>query len=183
MASYSQHHVVMKLLIWLHRCALACSAVTVFTGELASQLRPTRMDHLAAAQSSERRITDPKAFAIEAFSGSLGSLFGIGVVGLVSDCGVEDLGCLILSVGAGGVMGAVGATIGTSLAARATNSPRSITGAALGAVVGTGVGLGVHYLLNRMSDRNFDDAAAVVPIFVLSQGIVSALGSRLLGSN
>jgi len=181
MASYSQRDVVMKLPVLLRQCALACFVVTVFTAELSSQLRPIRMDHLAPVQSSERRITDPKAFAIEAFGGSFGSLVGIGVVGLVSDCDVEDLGCLILSVGAGGMMGAVGATIGTSLAARATNSPRSIPGAALGAVVGTGVGLGVHYLLNRATDRNFDDAAAVVPIFVLSQGIGSAIGSRLLG--
>lgn len=127
------------------------------------------------------RTPDPRAFALEALGGTVGSLVGIGIVGLASNCGVEDLRCLLLTVGAGGAMGAVGATIGTTLVARRTNSRRSIPGAALGAVVGTGVGLGIHWLLNRASDRNLGDKV-VVPIFVLAQGVFAALGSRALGS-
>lgn len=101
------------------------------------------------------------AFVLEALGGSVGALAGIAIVGLSSTCGHEDLGCVIRRVGAGGVAGAVGA--------------------ALGAVVGTGVGLGVHYLFNRDSDRNLGDGV-VVPIFVISQGTLSALGSRILGA-
>ena len=136
-----------------------------------------------AAQEPARaaRHRDPAAFTIEAAAGSVGSLVGIAIVGLSHKCGVEDLACLIMKAGASGATGAIGATLGTYAAAGYTGSPRSLGGAALGAVVGTGVGLGVHWLLNRASDRNFDDPYAVVPIFTLSQGIVSAIGSRLLG--
>lgn len=149
----------------LGRVALACAAL------LAAE--PAR------AQSAER-TADPKAFVLETLAGSVGSLVGIGIVGLASNCGVDDLRCILLTVGAGGALGAVGATIGTSLAARATRSPRSVGGAALGAVVGTGVGLGVHWILNKNSDRNLGDKI-VVPIFVLSQGVFATLGSRAIG--
>ena len=118
------------------------------------------------------------AFVLEALGGSLGSLVGIGVVGLTSRCGVDDLACGITSVGVGGVLGVVGATVGTVVVARFLDSPRSAVGAVLGAVVGTGIGLGVHYILNNNSDRNLGDAV-VVPIFVLSQGVLAAAGSRL----
>jgi hypothetical protein len=124
----------------------------------------------------------PNSFLIEAVGGSVGSLVGIGLVGLVSHCDVEDLGCIITSVGAGGLVGAICATAGATIAARQTGSNRSVAGAAIGSIVGTGVGLGVHYLLNSGSDRNLGDAI-VIPIFVVSQGTLAALGSRLMGSN
>jgi hypothetical protein len=130
------------------------------------------------AQAPTREGGGP--FIFEALGGSLGSLVGIGVVGLTSRCGVDDLACGITSVGAGGVLGVVGATVGTLVVARYQESPRSTVGAVLGALVGTGVGLGVHYVLNNNSDRNLGDAV-VVPIFVLSQGVLAAVGSRVAG--
>lgn len=120
------------------------------------------------------------AFAIEALGGAAGSLAGIAVVGLTSRCGTEDLECTILHVGAGGALGVIGAAAGVTLAARHTGSRRSVAGALLGGIAGTALGLGVHYLLNRGTDRNLGDRV-VVPIFVLSQGIVAAAGSRWLG--
>jgi hypothetical protein len=122
------------------------------------------------------------SFALEAAGGALGSVAGIAAVAAMSNCGVDDLKCGLLTIGAGGLAGAVGATIGTTLAARATGSPRSIPGAALGAVVGTAAGLGLHALLNAGTDRNLDDAI-IVPIFALSQGVFAALGSRWLGDH
>jgi hypothetical protein len=136
---------------------------------------------VAQEQPRAVRYRDPAAFAIEAAAGSVGSLIGIAAVGLSHKCGVEDLACLIMKAGASGATGAIGASLASYAAAGYTGSQRSLGGAALGAVVGTGVGLGVHWLLNHASDRNFDDPYAVVPIFTLSQGIVSAIGSRLLG--
>ena len=137
----------------------------------------------AAAQSPtpEPRYRDPAAFAIEAAAGSVGSLVGIGIVGLAHKCGVEDLACLLLKAGASGATGALGASLATYAAAGYTGSPRSFGGALLGAVVGTGVGMGVHWLLNKGTERNLDDPWVVVPVFTLGQGIVSAVGSRLLG--
>jgi hypothetical protein len=120
------------------------------------------------------------AFAIEALGGAAGSLAGIAVVGLTSHCGAEDLECTILHVGAGGALGVIGAAAGVTLAARHTGSRHSVAGALLGGVAGTALGLGVHYLLNRGTDRNLGDRV-VVPIFVLSQGIVAAAGARWLG--
>lgn len=104
----------------------------------------------------------------------------MGLVGLASHCGVEDLACLIKTVGAAGAAGVVGSTIGVSLVARATRSRRSIPGALLGRIVGTGLGLGIHYVLNEGTDRNLGDWI-VIPIFTLSQGTIGAHGSRLLG--
>lgn len=123
---------------------------------------------------------DPGAYFLEALGGSAGSFIGMGLVGLVSNCGVDDLVCLLKTVGAGGVAGVVGATIGVSLVARATGSKRSIPGAVLGAVVGTGLGVLIHIALDRGTDRNLDDVI-VIPIFTVSQGTIAALGSRLLG--
>jgi hypothetical protein len=150
--------------------SLACSAaLALFAATAEAQERPR-----------ELRPPDPGAFVIEAAGGALGSLAGIGVVAGVSDCDVEDLGCLLKTVGAGGLLGVVGATIGTTIAAKQTGAPRSVGGAALGAVVGTGAGLGVHWLLNRASDRNLGDWV-VVPIFTITQGTFAGLGSRLFG--
>ena len=132
------------------------------------------------AASSAVQPNGGGAFLVEALGGSLGSLAGIAVVGLSAGCGHENLECVILRVGAGGAVGAVGATVGTELAARYTGSKRSVLGAALGAVVGTGVGLGIHALLNQNSDRNLGDPI-VVPIFVIAQGAFAAIGSRVLG--
>lgn len=134
----------------------------------------------AAEPTSLAQPNTSGALALEMLGGSVGSLVGIGIVGLTAHCGIDDLGCVILNVGAGGALGVVGATIGTTLVARQTGSRRSIAGASLGALVGTGAGLGIHYLLNQNSDRNLGDAV-VVPIFVVAQGTFAALGSRLLG--
>jgi hypothetical protein len=156
----------------------------------------TLLAHNAAAQSTNfaRSTSRPPSvatsvapstpnssgsFVLEALGGSLGSLAGVGLIALTKSHG-EDLGCSAIRVGIGGVAGAIGATVGTTLAAHSTNSRRSVIGSALGAVVGTGVGLGVHYAFNHDSNRNLGDAVTV-PIFVVSQGTLSAIGSRMLG--
>jgi hypothetical protein len=141
-------------------------------------LRGAKVQPFALATTGESN--DSGDFLLEAFAGSLGSLIGISSIGLLVDCGIDDLGCVIMKIGAGGALGAVGATIGTTIAARHNDSRRSVAGAALGAVVGSGVGLGVHYILNEGTDRNLGDAW-VVPIFVISQGTIAAIGSRVLG--
>lgn len=137
----------------------------------------TRLAFTAAASGG---ANSSGAFVLEAVGGTAGSLVGMGIVAAASNCDVEDLACTLLTVGAGGALSAIGATVGTTLVARQTGSQRSIPGALLGSVVGTGVGMGVHYLLNRGSDRNLGDKV-VVPIFALGQGVFAAWGSRLIG--
>ena len=142
-------------------------------------LAPPAVHAQASAPSGATRpAPGAGTVALMSLGGSVGSLAGIGLVALASDCGVDDLGCTILSVGAGGAAGALGATVGSWLVARNAGVRASFLGAGLGAVVGTGIGLGVHYILNSGSSRNFDTPGAVVPIFVLSQGIFAALGSQ-----
>ena len=115
--------------------------------------------------------------ALEVLGGSLGSAAGIGAILLISDCGADDLECDIVSASVAGAAGVLGATVGTTLVARQTGAQHSVAGAALGAILGTAVGLGVHYLFNRNSDRNLDDAI-VLPIFAISQGFFAAIGGR-----
>ena len=134
----------------------------------------------AATRAAGAPANSSGAFALEALGGIAGSLAGMGITAVVSNCDVEDLACTILTVGAGGALSAIGAAAGTTLVARQTGSRRSIPGALAGSVVGTGVGLGVHYLLNRESDRNLGDKV-VVPIFAIAQGVFAAWGSRLGG--
>ena len=132
----------------------------------------------AGAAQAERPAPDAGTIALMALGGSVGSLAGMGLVSVASDCGIDDLACTIVTVSAGGAAGALGAVVGTYLVARGARVRASALGAGLGAVLGTGVGLGVHYLLNRGTSRNFDTPSAVVPIFVLAQGIFAALGSQ-----
>lgn len=47
----------------------------------------------------------PGALVLESVGASVGSFIGIGAVMLLSDCGVDDLECEILTVGAAGLAG------------------------------------------------------------------------------
>jgi hypothetical protein len=165
---------------------LALATLVLSSPPLQSQLRyngqTSRPLALVAARAQTPEANSGGAFFLEALGGSIGSVAGIGAVILAKDCGDDDLGCEILTVGTAGIVGAIGATVGTTIAARMTGSRRSVLGAGLGAIVGTGVGLGVHYLVNNSSDRNLDDGAVVLTIFSMSQGTVAALGSRLIGA-
>jgi hypothetical protein len=166
-------------------CARSLAAVVAMLvlsspGFAQSPAGVTRLRSLESNAQVEIEANGPASLAVEALAGSFGSAIGMGIVALAADCGFDDLGCEILSVGAGGIAGIVGATIGTAIAARQTGSSHSVLGAALGATVGTGVGLGIHYIFNRGTNRNLG-MPVVVPIFVISQGTVAALGSRLLG--
>jgi hypothetical protein len=168
--------------------AVALTMVPYFNVDAQSAVRRQEAGPPATATRAIATVAAPShapntngAFVIEAVGGSLGSLAGMGLlIGLTKTCDGEDLGCIIKKVGAGGAMGVVGSTVGTTLAAKHTGSDRSVLGAALGGVVGTGAGLGIHWLLNRGTDRNLGDWV-VFPIFTLSQGTFAAAGSRLLG--
>ena len=136
--------------------------------------------HTLRSTARDSSTSSGEAFLVESAGGMLGSAVGIGVVALSTSCGGDDLGCGILKVGSAGIVGAIGATIGTTLAARHTGSRRSVLGAALGAVVGTGAGVTIHYFLTRAGGSTVGDRAAIAAV-ILSQGLTSAAGSRLLG--
>jgi hypothetical protein len=133
---------------------------------------------LFAEHSGSR--TPAEAFAIEAAGGVVGSLVGFGLVYLVDDddCSVEDLGCHLENAFLGIALATVGAAAGTYLAGRAADSRPSLPGAALGAIAGAAAGIGTwHFFTEELDLVNNTEAAVVV--YALTQGIVTALGSRL----
>jgi hypothetical protein len=141
---------------------------------------PYRLEWIRSVPATPSGLSQPArhgSLALEVLGGSLGSAIGIGAVVLISDCGVDDLACDIISAGAAGAAGVLGATLGTAFVARQTGAKHSVAGAALGAIIGTAVGLGVHYLINSNSDRNLGDAI-VLPIFAVSQGLFAAIAGR-----
>ena len=103
------------------RIATALLLVTAPLATIEAQLAPA---------PANRIVPDsPGALVLESVGASAGSFIGIGAVMLLSECGVDDLGCEILTVGAAGLAGIAGATIGTMLTARFTGSRRSAGGA------------------------------------------------------
>jgi hypothetical protein len=165
--------------------AVGLSIASVATSQAPSgATRPPIIQRQTVSTVVSRQASIPPnsggAFALEALAGSVGSLAGMAAVGFTSDCGVDDLACVIQAIGAGGALGVVGATLGATLTARATGSDYSVLGAVLGGLVGTAVGLGVHWLFNQNSDRNLGEYETI-PLFAVSQGIFAAMGSRALG--
>ena len=160
-----------------------CMIVSCVTSAIAQRAgvgryEPTTVQSLI--RSEQGQTSSGEAFFIEAAGGVLGSGLGAGIVLLSTSCGGDDLGCGILKIGSAGLVGAIGATVGTTLAARHTGSRRSVVGAALGAVVGTGAGLAIQYFVTRGRASTLGDRIAA-PIIIVSQGVVSAVGSRLVG--
>lgn len=136
----------------------------------------------AHAQTRDR--SGGSAFAIEALGGTAGSLAGVGVGLLLSGawtdrCNNEDLACLLRQIAATGVVSVAGATAGTYIAGRAADTGPSFVGGLLGAVAGAAAGAGVIHLLTEET-RVADNNATLAVAYSVTQGIVSALGSRLL---
>jgi hypothetical protein len=134
---------------------------------------------LYAAPASAQR-SGGSAWAIEAAGGTLGSAAGFGL-GLAifddDDCG-DDLACIFSDV-AGVLFSAfTGAALGTWLLGRTADTEPSLGGAVVGSLAGAVAGLGVVKLLDE-ADPDLDEGAAAVIGLALSQGVLSALGSRI----
>jgi hypothetical protein len=124
--------------------------------------------------------TPAQAFTIEAAGGIAGSLLGFGLVLLSEDdCGVEDLGCHLEDAFLAIALGTLGSAAGTYAAGRAFDTRPSGPGATLGAVVGAAAGLGTWHLFTEELDFVNRTEAAVV-VYALTQGVMAALGSRLV---
>src|SRR5688500_7998840 len=150
------------------------------TGAVAPLLVPHSAMAAALHATHSGSRTPAQAFAIEAAGGVAGSLVGFGLVYLVDDddCSVEDLACNLENAFLGIALATVGAAAGTYLAGRAADTLPSLPGAALGAVAGAAAGIGTwHFFTEELDVVNNTEAAVVV--YALTQGIVTALGSRL----
>jgi hypothetical protein len=169
------------------RVALGALAAAVFVlpGRVSAQRVLPRFEYpdfslgLQATQHSGSR-TPAQAFAIEAAGGIAGSLLGFGLVLLgEDDCGVEDLGCHLENAFFGIALGTLGSAAGTYLAGRAFDTRPSGAGATLGAVVGAAAGIGTWHLFTEELDL-VNRTEAAVAVYAATQGVMAALGSRLV---
>jgi hypothetical protein len=127
-------------------------------------------------------VTGASAFAAEAVGGAAGSALGV-VVGLAiadpDDCAVEDdVVCPLKRLSVAGLMGVLGATMGTVVAGRAARTNPSLIGAFLGAVVGAAAGIGLDHLVTEEMGQSLGDVGAIA-LFSLTQGVLAAAGSRI----
>ncbi|MDB4908880.1 MAG: hypothetical protein JWO05_3664 [Gemmatimonadetes bacterium] len=112
-------------------------------------------------------------------AGAAGSLAGIGAVMLTVHCTSRDNdeACGISRILGAGAAGIAGSVVAVALFSSRAGVSRSAAGALLGSTLGTALALGAHYALNHDSARNLGDTA-VIPLFVIGQGVGAALGSR-----
>jgi hypothetical protein len=121
------------------------------------------------------------AFLTEAAGASVGSAIGFGTVLLLSTrgngCG-DDLSCTLGNVAAAVTLGTAGAAAGSYIAGSMRGTRPSLTGAVLGAVAGAAAAIGVNHLVTEEASKELSDAGTVA-LFAVTQGLVTALGSRI----
>lgn len=147
-----------------------------------AQRRPEPPSYSLASQLAQPSgsRTPVQAFAIEAAGGIAGSLLGFGIVYLgEEDCSVEDLGCHLENAFLGIVLGTIGSATGAYVAGRTFDTRPSGAGATLGAVAGAAAGIGTWHLFTEELDL-VNRTEAAVAVYVITQGVFAALGSRLV---
>jgi hypothetical protein len=120
------------------------------------------------------------ALPIELAGGVVGSAVGFGAVVLLSErrqCG-DDLSCILGNAAAAVAAGTMGAAVGTYLAGRAADTRPSFIGGATGAVVGAVAAIGLDHLVTEELRIGLSRGGHVA-LFALTQGTLSAVGSRI----
>lgn len=134
----------------------------------------------AATPAAAQQRAGAGAFAIEALGGTAGSAAGIGL-GIVTfrpgSCDGEDVACILEKLGSIGLLTAITSPLGTWAAGRAANTEPDFVGALVGGVAGTLAGAGAIRLLDEAGSPV--EGAGAVLVYCATQGIFSALGSRL----
>ena len=120
------------------------------------------------------------AFVIEGFGATAGSFAGMVAVVLATrdDCDVEDLSCNLGNAGLGLLTSTAGAALGATLAGNLAATEPSGWGAIVGAVAGSVAGIGVWHLVTEELNISRSRKVAVAS-YSLTQGVVTALGSRI----
>ena len=121
------------------------------------------------------------AFAIEAAGATVGSLAGVGIglaAARIDSCDSEDLACILSGLSVGGLGGVIGATVGDVVVGRSFNTRPSTAGAIVGSLLGAAAGLGVVHLITEEASTRLGRVGGVL-VFSTTQGLVTALGSRI----
>src|SRR6185369_15657287 len=169
-------------IVWL----LAMVLVT-FGADSAPAQKP--VDRISAQKAALSRLpvqadsrSGLSAFALDALGASLGSAAGLGLVSALrsDECDAEDLTCNMGSAAAGVAVGTAGAALGDYLTGRLFDTRPSGLCATIGAIAGAAAGLGVWHLVTEDLDIMSKSGGAVLT-YSVTQGVVTALGSRLIG--
>jgi hypothetical protein len=137
---------------------------------------------LPSSLHAQERRSSLASFLIEAAGASAGSLAGFTITAAVlNDCGVDDLACDIGHVALATGVATAGAASGAIVIGKWADTEPSTGGAILGALVGAAAGIGAWHFVKEEVNVNTSDTGSRV-IFAVTQGLVTALGSRLLRS-
>ena len=151
---------------------------------LAALLLPMTSGGLLAQDAPTSTRSTGQRFMIEWGGGAVGSAVGGGIGLLIvseSDCPSEELACSFEKAGIALAASALGSGTGAWLAGRIGDTEPSGLGAAIGALLGVPAGIGVVHLLSEDTEWVRSDALLFVS-YALTQGIVSAIGSRIVAS-
>jgi len=119
------------------------------------------------------------AYAAEAAGAAAGSALGFWLGYLNrGGCEAEDLQCVLRKAGSAIALGTAGAVAGDLLAGRSADTDPSLLGAILGGVLGAAAGVGAWHLASEELGL-FHSAAPAIITYSLTQGLVTAAGSRL----
>ena len=129
---------------------------------------------------AQQKRSDLASFFIEAAGASAGSLAGFATTAAVlDDCGVDDLACDIGHVTLATGVATAGAVGGAIVIGKWAGTEPSTTGALVGALAGAAAGIGMWHFVNEEVNVATSDTGSRV-IYAVTQGLVTALGSRLV---
>lgn len=151
---------------------------------LAAALLLAGTQALAAQEVPTLPISTSQRFLIEWGGGSVGSAIGGGIGLLIaseSDCPTDDLACTFEKAGIALAASALGSAAGTWFAGDMGETEPSGLGASIGALLGVPAGIGVVHLLSEDTGWVQSDPVLFAS-YALTQGIVSAIGSRIVAS-
>ena len=135
--------------------------------------------HRADAQQPPP-VTGAAAFLIESAGGTIGSAAGFGfALATFKDCGTDDLRCDITSAVGAMAIATVGSATGAYLAGKLGNTRPSGLGVAIGSIAGAAAGAGAWHFVNEELNLATSDVTSVA-VYAVTQGIVTAIGSRIV---
>ena len=120
-------------------------------------------------------------FIPEWAGGTLGSMAGLGLglaIARPDRCGGDDIECVFDRLGTVWLTSSLGAGAGVQIGGRLGKTNPSLTGALIGGVSGAAVGAVALAVLEEASPGTTDGVLGMAT-FSLTQGLLSALGSRI----
>lgn len=167
---------------------LLAAALLVCTGpsNVGAQQLVTRFDRTNVRFAADRSLQreqergEAVAFVIEAAGGAAASFAAFSVMAAaLEECDVDDLACDISSVAASVGVATIASAGGAYLAGSLARTGPSALGAAIGSLVGAAAGVGAWHFIKEEIDIGTSDAGAIA-IYAVTQGVVTALGSRIV---